>query len=577
MNELTRRGPADPSSGAREALRWLARGAWLAVIPLLAGLLGALAATIAEGVLRLTAGVPTLPELFGDRIIMFMSADQFVSFLLRFSPNSKTTPLLLALLGQITVGVLLGPLYALVTRLPLRVHGGWPTRREWLVAGSIALVLEVLTQVVFWPLLFANLVGDPVERARLFDAVGTLFVYAIFVIVIALVNRWLRVVWGAWLAARGGMLGTATTAPEGTLAPAPDLTGEEGEHTVLRQPVSRRAALGAAGAVVVALGVGSVALRDLVGAYLARSNLAYEGMETSYEVSQATQLTPNAEFYIVSQNVLDPVVDASRWQFVVGGLVRQVRTWTLDQVMALPSETRAITLECVSNPPGGRLMSTAEWRGVSLAQVIAEAGGADSAAKYVIFSSVDGYQSSLPLSDLLQARTLLAYCMNGTTLPQRHGYPLRAVVPGRYGEQSPKWLTRIDLSDQPFKGLYQDQGWSDRQLFTTSRIERPGRWARLRLGAIPVSGLAFAGIRGIQRVEVSADNGASWNTATLIPPLSDQTWVYWRWLWTPTMPGAYTLVVRATDGTGATQTAVTTSTVPNGATGQHHVPVTVMA
>ncbi len=554
-----------PLGSARVALGWLDRGARLSAIPLLAGALGSLAAIVAMGALRLTWGVPTLPELFGERLLLSINVNQFIQLLLRFAPNSKTTPLLLALIGQFAVGALvIGPAYALATRLPLRVRGRWPTRREWLVAGVFVLALEALAQLIFWPVLFDNLLGDPVGRSRIINGVGTLIVFVVFLAVIALVNRWLRLAWGALLARERPSLQLSSNGSE-------EASLGEGAWTV-----SRRAALGAAGAVIVGVGAGALATRGLIDGYLRRSNLGYEGMETPYEVSQATQLTPNANFYIVSKNALDPTVRLDRWQLEVSGLVRQPRVWNYAQVMALPSETRAVTFECIANGPGGHLMSTALWQGVTLERVIAEAGGADPVAKYVIFTSVDGYQSSLPLADLLAARTMLAYCMNGAPLPDRHGYPLRVVVPGRYGEQSPKWLTRVELSAERFKGLYQAQGWSDGQLHTTSRIEFPANAARIPLAPLTVTGLAFAGIRGIQRVEVNADNGASWSQATLKPPLSDQTWVYWSWRWTPPAPGAYTLVVRATDGTGATQTAIQTSTVPNGATGQHHVPVTVV-
>lgn len=552
---------------ARAALSWLDQGARLSAIPLVAGILGALAAIVTMGALRLTWGVPTLPELFGERLLLSINVNQFIQLLLQFAPNSKTTPLLLALIGQFAVGALvIGPAYALATRLPLRVHGGWPTRREWLAAGAFVVALEALTQVVFWPVLFDNLLGDPVGRARILNGVGTLVTFVVFLVVIALVNRWLRLAWGALLA--GEKLSSQPVLTERGSEEAPP--GEGG------WTVSRRSALGAAGAVALAIGAGGLAIRGLVGGYLRRSNLGYEGMETPYEVSQATQLTPNANFYVVSKNVLDPTVQLDRWQLEVSGLVRQPRVWNYAQVMALPSETRAVTFECIANGPGGHLMSTALWQGVTLGRVIAEAGGADPAAKYAIFTSVDGFQSSLPLADLLAARTLLAYCMNGVRLPDRHGFPLRVVVPGRYGEQSPKWLTRVELSTERFKGLYQAQGWSDGQLHTTSRIEFPASHAHIPLAPLTVTGLAFAGIRGVQRVEVSADGGATWSQAALKPPLSDQTWVYWSWRWTPPASGAYTLVVRATDGTGATQTATPTSTVPNGSTGQHHVPVVVM-
>ncbi len=552
------------AGSAHVALGWLRLGTRLGVIPLLAGVLGSLAAIITMGALRLIWGVPTLPELFGERLLLSINVNQFIALLLRFAPNSKTTPLLLALLGQFVVGILLGPAYALATRLPLRVRGPWPTRREWLVAGIFALALEALTQLLFWPVLMGNLLGDPVGRGRLINGVGTLLVFIVFMGVIALVNRWLRIAWG-------GLLAPFSSSAEAPMSQRSTSLSEQSTWTV-----SRRVALGAAGAVVVGVGAGALAMRGLINGYVARSNLAYEGMETPYEVSQATQLTPNANFYVVSKNVLDPTVQVDRWRLEVNGLVRQSRVWSLDQVMALPSETRAVTFECIANGPGGHLMSTAMWTGVSLERVIAEAGGADPAAKYAVFTSVDGFQSSLPLADLLEARTMLAYRMNGVRLPDRHGYPLRVVVPGRYGEQSPKWLTRIELAAERFKGLYQSQGWRDGQLYTTSRIEFPASKSHVKLAPITVTGLAFAGIRGVQRVEVSSDNGATWNLATLKPPLSDQSWVYWTWLWTPPTPGDYTLVVRATDGAGATQTPIQTSTVPNGATGQHHVPIVVV-
>jgi DMSO/TMAO reductase YedYZ molybdopterin-dependent catalytic subunit len=195
--------------------------------------------------------------------------------------------------------------------------------------------------------------------------------------------------------------------------------------------------------------------------------------------------------------------------------------------------------------------------------------------KYIIFTSVDGYQYSLALADLLEAHAFLAWQMNGEPLPQRHGFPLRAVVPGRYGEQSAKWLTRIEVVDQPYTGgLYQSQGWSSAPLHTMSRIDQPA--GRVQRGALTVAGIAFAGIRGIQQVEVSADNGLTWHAATLRPPLSEQSWVFWAWPWAPPGPGTYTLLARATDGTGAVQTEAQQGTVPAGATGWPHVTVQVV-
>jgi DMSO/TMAO reductase YedYZ molybdopterin-dependent catalytic subunit len=323
--------------------------------------------------------------------------------------------------------------------------------------------------------------------------------------------------------------------------------------------------------VVVAVAAGGYGVNRLLAGYLARSNLAYEGMPNF----SLDQITPVEDFYVVSQNVLDPEVDLTRWRLEAAGLVRRPQAWTYAQLLALPGETRAVTLECISNGVGHRLMSTAIWRGVLLKTVLDAAGGVQPNGKYIIYTSVDGYQYSMPLADLLEARALLAWEMNGEPLPERHGFPLRAITPGRYGEQSAKWLTRVEVVDQPYNGgLYQSQGWSSAPLETTSRIDTPAGQAKL--GVLKVAGLAFAGIRGIQRVEVSADDGLTWHTATLLPPLSDQSWVFWNWTWTPPGKGTYTLVVRATDGTGALQTETQRGTVPRGATGWQRVTVHIV-
>jgi DMSO/TMAO reductase YedYZ molybdopterin-dependent catalytic subunit len=156
--------------------------------------------------------------------------------------------------------------------------------------------------------------------------------------------------------------------------------------------------------------------------------------------------------------------------------------------------------------------------------------------------------------------------MNGVELPMRHGYPLRVLIPGRYGEENPKWLTRVELTDHFVSGLYADQGWYNGPLHTITRIDRPFGHIPFS-SSIQIGGIAFAGNRGIEKVEISVDGGASWNTAKLDPPLSQDTWVLWTWEWKPLLPGRYTLVARSTDGTGEVQTSTKTGTVPGGGTG----------
>ncbi|MBF6591121.1 MAG: molybdopterin-dependent oxidoreductase [Ktedonobacterales bacterium] len=429
----------------------------------------------------------------------------------------------------------------------------------------IVLAMEVVALGVFWPVLPEGLFGDPLGRARLLTALSALLVFLTYVAVTLFTDLWLRTAWDVRAAAEQPAEAAGGTS---TLA------------------LTRRRALEAAGVVVVAVAAGGVGVDRLLQGYLASSNLAYEGRPTPDDV--LSFITPTKDFYVVSKNALDPTVIADHWRLELGGLVRQSRAWTYEQVRALPSETRVVTFECIANGVGGHLLSTAEWRGVSLQSLLALAGGATPGGAYVVFFSTDGYASSLPLRDLLEARTMLAWQMNGAPLADRHGFPLRVVVPGRYGEQSPKWLTRIEIANRPFKGFYQSQGWNDKQLETMSRIDAPR--GMVPLGSVTIAGVAFAGIRGIQRVEVSADGGVSWHEARLLSPRSelsrselsrselsrsDTTWVFWTWAWLPPRRGVYTLIARATDGRGAVQAATERGTVPQGATGWPRVSVRV--
>ena len=545
---------SDTSPGQRDwrerilrAVRALLRPRW--GIALIAGLLGALASLLVMGIFRLWWGTLTPPELVAERILPLIPADQFVALLARFKAHPKSDPLGLTLLGQVVLGILIALPLSGFARPDTAAPTRWPTRRAWLVAGGVALLMEVVALALFWPVLEAGIYGDPAGLARLLTAISLLLTFSAYAAVTLLADHWLN----RWLSRS-----SATPAE----APSPTIAG-----------VSRRAALEAGGAVVLSLAVGGVAFNRLLDGWYARSNLSYEGMRTPASVSSA--ITPTRDFYVVSKNVLDPTVQVERWRLEITGLIRSPKSWALGELQALESESRAITLECISNEVGGHLISTAQWRGVSLKTLLAAAGGALPTATHVIFYSVDDYTTSLPLAALLDARTLLAWEMNGEPLPDRHGFPLRAVVAGRYGEQSAKWLSRIELTDHPYKGFYQSQGWSDKPLSTMSRIDTPTSAATL--GPVTVSGIAFAGLRPVTRVEVSADDGGTWHQATLLPPIATeaQAWRFWQWAWRPPRAGRYTLIVRATDSTGETQTSTVGPGVPNGATGWHSVQVLV--
>jgi len=194
----------------------------------------------------------------------------------------------------------------------------------------------------------------------------------------------------------------------------------------------------------------------------------------------------------------------------------------------------------------------------------------------VVFTSVDGYTDSIPIAKAMEDRTLVAYLMNGKTVPQDHGYPARMLVPNIYGMKNVKWIRTIEVVNYDFIGYWQQQGWSDgAPVNTNARIDLPSRNIRWTGGAITVAGIAFAGARGISKVELSSDGTKSWGLATLEAPMGPLTWRRWSYAWTPNGAGPAKLIVRATDGTANTETPIGRPPYPDGATGYDSLDVTI--
>lgn len=284
-------------------------------------------------------------------------------------------------------------------------------------------------------------------------------------------------------------------------------------------------------------------------------------------VGTRPELTKNEDFYRVDINTTPPSVDIETWQLELNGLVNQSKTYTLEDLKSKASISQAITLECISNPLGGDLISTSIWTGVPLKILLDEAGLQEDAQE-VYIESVDGFFESVPMSEAMDERTLLVYEMNGKPLPKEHGYPLRIYIPDHFGMKQPKWITRLEVIDHQGEGYWVKRGWSETaNVKTTSVIDIVSLESDPKNnGMVPVAGIAYAGARGINRVEVRVDEG-EWQQAELrTPPLSPLTWVQWRYLWKP-QPGQHDFEVRAYDGNGDLQVTTPNSAHPDGATG----------
>lgn len=279
------------------------------------------------------------------------------------------------------------------------------------------------------------------------------------------------------------------------------------------------------------------------------------------------EITANKDFYRVDINLLPPSVDASTWKLTLNGLVQKPITLTLDQIRARPSFSQYITLECISNPLGGDLISTTLYTGIRLKDLLQEAG-LKPAAKALAIQAVDGFYESVPMVDMMDERTLLVYEMNGEPLAVEHGFPLRIYIPNRYGMKQPKWITSMEVLDHDGSGYWVDRGWSAQAIPQTTSVIDGDTTASVNQTSHMMSfgGIAYAGARGISKVEVQVDSHP-WEVAQLrIPPLSQLTWVQWRYDW-PVQPGDHQLSVRAYDGHGKMQNVQMNPEFPDGATG----------
>ena len=511
----------------------------------LAGVVAALLMTLALLVLRRQLGVPTPSELVGERLAPTLSVDTFIKLLTQFGGfnNLKKIGFGSVLGGQIVVGLLGGLAYALIVD---RATSGSSQLAHTLRTNNSGLrfvfffvgALWAATLILLWPVIGIHYYGLPQATATLVTTISLLAAYSLY---------------GLSLVIGYGFLSGSQDSSEVSLA----------------QHRGRRALLlGAAGAVI------GVAVNKIWTLLYDVASFSYDG--TQYLGNEVQFITPNDRFYVVTKNVIDPQVNVERWRLEIAGLIDRRREYTYPQLTSLSAIDQETTLMCISNPVGGGLMSNAIWKGVPLRHFIEDAGPHTGVTE-VVLRAVDGYDDTIPITKAMEPTTLVVYEMNGSALPFIHGYPVRIIVPGLFGEKSVKWITRIELVAHDAKGFYEKQGWGpDFTIPIHSRFDGPDFSKPLSLGAgVPLKGVAFAGDRGVSRVEISFDDGNQWQEARINTPGSRLTWALWNYDWRPEKHGEYKLVVRATDGNGALQISEERGTAPKGATGYHKVTARV--
>ncbi|WP_069759778.1 sulfite oxidase [Streptomyces sp. LUP47B] len=303
-------------------------------------------------------------------------------------------------------------------------------------------------------------------------------------------------------------------------------------------------------------------------------------------------LTPPGLHYLLTHYDIPYVPEDTPWQLGIGGRVRRPLALTPAELRSLPRVTTRVTMECagngravltprpVSQPWLVEAVGTAEWTGVPLRLLLAEAGVEADAVDVVCTGADHGvergveqdYQRALPLGVATgtEPEVLVAYEMNGTPLPPQHGHPLRLVVPGWYGMAHVKWLREITVTDTAFTGFQQtvayrlrqhpgDDGEPVTRIAPRALLVPPGfpdfmsRARVVRPGTVTLEGRAWSGRAPVTRAEVSTDAGQSWHEAQLEPDAGHRwAWRRWRFNWRAE-PGEYVLSARATDAEGHTQ------------------------
>ena len=450
------------------------------------------------------------------------------------------------------------------------------------------IVIGVVVGAVAFPIIRTR---APEQGLPLGITAGALFGLPLIAISVAIsassVHPILAIIWhGALFLCWGAVFGWASDRLNAVSAP-----GAEGAAGRLSEGYSRRQFLvgvGAATATITVLGAG-------VGRLLGeaeRRRLEEEFANSMAHLSEGTsrspfpnanasvmpapgtrpEYTPLKDHYKVFIRVQPTVIDGETWTLPVTGLVDNPLRLTLDDLRNnYEPRSQYVTLRCISGRVGTTLISTTQWTGVSVQDILADAGLQED-AKYMYLRSGDGYYETVDL-DLIESdeRVMFCYSWDGVPLPSDHGFPLRIWIPDRYGMKQPKWITGVEIGAEYQDGYWVARSWDkDAIVKTTSVVDTVAAFASYESGdetLVPVGGIAYSGARGISAVQVRVDGGP-WTDAMLRDPLSETTWVIWRYDW-PFQAGEHTFQVRCREADGTPQIEQAQQNRPSGATGIH--------
>ena len=362
-------------------------------------------------------------------------------------------------------------------------------------------------------------------------------------------------------------------------------TDEETGETIMVEALDRRqfmVRIGGASAVLTVIGAG---LGALVGGQPGEGQVVDELPATASDgdlpninddmqpaPGTRPEYTPLDDHYRIDISSRPPVIDSNEWRLEVTGLVENPVSLSLQDLYdKFDRVDRFITLSCISNRIGGSLISTTKWSGFLVKDFLELVQPQEDAVALKI-TGADNFDEFVML-DVIRAdeRIMFAYEWDDQPLKQKHGFPLRIYIPDRYGMKQPKWIKSIEFVDAWAEGYWVRRGWSvDALVNTTSVVDTVATDAILKDDdgyIVPVGGIAYSGAKMISRVEVSVNSG-EWEDAQLRQPLSELTWVIWRYDWR-FEEGEFRFEVRTYDGDGNLQSLDSRGTRPDGATGVH--------